>query len=127
MQILKTLFLFLVITVSLPSCYYDVEEELYPVTAGRDTSNVTLSGKVKPIIEGSCYACHSQTSAQTSGGGYNFESYAGLKSMVDNGKLIKAINHLPGASAMPKGSTSKIDACEIKVIEKWVTKGAKND
>ena len=124
---MKTIFFFLLISVSLYSCYYDVEEELYPVTPGCDTSNVTLSGKVRPIIVKSCYACHSEAKAISVGGGYNLESYAGLKSQVDNGKLIKAINHLPGASAMPKGSSSKIDACEIKVIEKWIEKGAKND
>ncbi|MFM9946294.1 MAG: hypothetical protein ACKVQB_13770 [Bacteroidia bacterium] len=124
MKIIKIISLLLIAFMGFQSCYYDVEEELYPTKTGCDTSNVTLLVKVKPILQKSCYTCHAQANFATLGAGINLESYPGIKTQVDNGKLLKSINHAAGASAMPKGSTLKIDACEIKIIEKWVRNGA---
>lgn len=127
MKISKILFPLTLILIALQSCYYDVEEELYPIKGGCDTSNVTLTAKVKPVIQGSCYACHSAANAIGAGAGINLETYANLKAQADNGKLLKSIKHEAGASAMPKGSSSKIDACEILIIEKWIALGAPNN
>lgn len=127
MKISKFLFPLTLILIGLQACYYDVEEELYPSNGGCDTTNIALSSKVKPILQGRCYACHSAANAGAAGGGINIETYANLKAQVDNGKLLKSIKHEAGASAMPKGSSAKIDACEILIIEKWVAKGAPNN
>lgn len=126
MKILSPLFFLFIALISFQSCYYDIEEELYP-KAGCDVTVVTLLARVKPIIQGSCYSCHSTQNCTSSGAGINLEDYAGLRAKVDDGKLLKSINHIAGISPMPKGSTAKIDACEIKIIEKWVADGAKND
>ena len=40
---------------------------------------------------------------------------------------MNSINHVSGTSPMPKGLTSKIDACDIRIIEKWVANGAKDN
>jgi uncharacterized membrane protein len=127
MKISKTISLLMIVFAGLQSCYYDVEEELYPSSGGCDTANITLANKVKPILQGQCYACHSAANAGATGAGINVETYTNLKAQVDNGKLLKSIKHESGASAMPKGSSSKMDACEIMIIEKWVSKGAPNN
>ena len=126
MQNLKPLIILFISLIGFQSCYYDIEEELYP-TGGCDVKTVTLLARVKPILQGRCYSCHSTQNCTSSGAGINLEDYAGLKAKVDDGKLLKSINHVAGISPMPKGSTAKIDACEIKIIEKWVADGAKND
>jgi hypothetical protein len=56
------LFLILVVSVLVISgCYYDVAEELYPSNGTTcDTSSVTYSLTVKPIIDQFCVSCHSQ-------------------------------------------------------------------
>ena len=127
MKITKILFILLLALAGFQACYYDVEERLYPNNGGCDTTNATLSTKVKPKLVGYCYSCHSTANAATSGGGINLEVYTNLKALVDNGKLLNSINHVSGTSPMPKGVTSKIDACDIKIIEKWVANGAKNN
>ena len=127
MRIIQFIFIFCLAVVAISSCYYDVEEELYPVRGGCDTTNVTLSAKVKPILQTYCYACHSNTTAGSQGAGINIETYGSLKAQVDNGKLLKSIKHDPSASAMPKGSSALIPACNITVIEKWIAKGALNN
>ncbi len=63
----------------------------------------------------------------TLGAGINLETYAGLKTQVDNGRLIKSIKHESPASPMPKGSSATIAACEIAQIVSWVNAGAKDN
>lgn len=126
MKSFKKILLGLMLLLGIQSCYYDVEEQLYPST-GCNLSGVTLSGKVKPIIQSRCYSCHSQQNSGAYGGNINVETYANLKAEVDNGKFLKSIKHESGVSPMPKGNTALIDACEIKIIEEWINLGAPND
>ncbi len=127
MKITKILFILFLALAGFQSCYYDVEEKLYPNSGGCDTTNATLLTKVKPKLTGYCYSCHSTANTASSGAGINLEIYSNLKILVDNGKLMNSINHVSGTSPMPKGLTSKIDACDIRIIEKWVANGAKDN
>lgn len=120
--------IFTIFTLSVTSCYYDIEEELYPVNKTNcDTANTKLSSKIKPILNKSCYMCHSAANAINMGAGINLETYTELKKYVDNSKLIMSVKHESGAWAMPKGTTNKIPVCDINLIEYWISKGAKND
>jgi hypothetical protein len=102
------------------SCYYDVEEELYP-TLECSTTGVTYTAVVEPIIRSNCYnSCHS---AAINIGNHTLEGYDKLKVYVDNGKLMGAIKHSPGFSPMPKNAAKLVD-CDIEKIQAWVTAGA---
>jgi hypothetical protein len=107
-------------------CYYDVEEELYPADVACDTSAVTYSGFVVQTLESFCYVCHNQVNGPSIGGGVVLEGYNELKTYVDNGKFIGAINHETGFSEMPRGG-SKLTDCTINKIETWVSNGALNN
>lgn len=104
--------------VTLGACYYDIEEDLYP--NGCDTTNVTFSGGVVPILESTCVTCHNQLSQN---GSVLLEGYENVKIVVDNGKLLGAIMHEPGFSAMPQGGPMLPD-CSIMKIQAWVDAGA---
>lgn len=106
----------------LPGCYYDIEEELYGSSVC-DTSAVTYSLSVKPIIDASCNSCHSTASAQ---GGIILDSHSALKGYADSGQLLGVIRHESGYSPMPKGG-SKLSDCNIVTIEKWVAAGSPNN
>lgn len=127
MKISRILILLSLLLAGLQSCYYDVEERLYPNSGACDTSNVTLLTKVKPVLLVNCYSCHSVSTCVASGASINLETYATLKSQVDNGKLLKSIKHEAGASAMPKNSSTSMDVCSINIITIWITKGALNN
>ena len=107
---------------SVNGCYYDIEEEIYPVT-GCSLDNVTYSGTVLQIIENNCYVCHD---AASNNGNVTLEGYAQLKNYVDNGKLLGAIRHEDGFSNMPQNREKLLD-CEIEKIEVWVADGAPNN
>jgi len=111
----------------LTGCYYDNEETLYPQTGTAcDTTNVTYTATVKPILQSSCLGCHSTAAAPGSGNNIRLENFNDLKTYVTNGKLYGAISHSAGYSPMPKGG-GKPDNCTLQKIKKWIDDGALNN
>lgn len=100
------------------SCYYDKEELLYP-PINCDTVAISYASKVKPILETSCFACHSEAIQQN---GIDLETFDQLKNYALNGSLLGSIKHARGYSAMPQGG-SKLSTCDIAAIESWIKAG----
>jgi hypothetical protein len=71
-------------------------------------------------------ACHSNSTAPSSGGGIKLQDYADVKVNVLNGKLMGSIQHLSGFSSMPKGG-GKLSDCNILILNTWITKGILNN
>ena len=115
----KIVFSLLIALLAFSSCYYDVEEEIYPTTEC-ETTGVTYSAVVLPIIDRNCYACHD---AANNFGGITLEGYDLLKRFVDDGSLLGGIRHESGFSPMPKNRAQLLD-CEIAKIEAWINEGA---
>lgn len=109
----------------LAGCYYDNEEELYPPQPNDcDTTNVTYSGTIFPIINTNCISCHGGSSPQ---GGILLEDYASISAAAaipagQGGSLYGAISHASGNSPMPKNGTQLSD-CKIKQVEVWINAG----
>ncbi len=112
----------LILLLTLGSCYYDVEEEIYPKT-DCNTTNITYSMDIVAVLQSNCYVCHSQAANQ---GGITLEGYNNLKSYVDNGRFLGAIKHDAGYSPMPQGAPQLPD-CQIAQIEQWISDGAPNN
>ena len=107
----------------LQSCYWDNEEDLYPVVADCDTTNVTYSGTVAIILDDNCVSCHNSSFSQ---GGVVVDNYDDLKIVVDNGRFWGAINHEGGFSPMPQ-NLPKLPECELKKIRTWINEGASDN
>ncbi|HJZ39859.1 MAG TPA: hypothetical protein VJ203_05815 [Bacteroidales bacterium] len=115
------LFIFL-----LSTCYYDSEEYLFPRTGNYcDTTNVTFALSVKPILQNSCYACHSN-STSSFGRNIRLEDYNDVIARVSDGHLLGSINHAPGYIPMPRGAP-KLEDCKIIIIQKWIESGFPNN
>lgn len=110
------------------SCYYDVEEELYPNSnaAPCDTTNISYLTDVLPVFQRHCYTCHSTSVYRILGDGINLEGYEKVKVYVDNGILINSINHTGSASPMPKDAAILND-CNRAIINRWVLNNAPNN
>ena len=119
---LYTGIIFLVALLPFTGCYYDKEELLYPDSAC-DTTAVAYSTSVIPILSASCYSCHAGT---VPSGGIRLDNHASVTVYAGNGKLMGAITHSPGYSAMPKNS-GKLSNCKINIIRKWIDDGAPNN
>ena len=67
-----------------------------------------------------CTSCHSGANAQK---GIALDTYAGVKTYLDNGKLLSAVK---GTSIqMPPGYS--ISNCEMRQLELWKANGAKQN
>ena len=97
-KIRPVLLCFLLISM-LASCYYDSEEFLYPqLSTSCDTTQVTYSGSIKPLLNMYCLTCHSQTSAPALGANINLEDFNGLKYEADHGFLMGGLMQKTGYS-----------------------------
>jgi hypothetical protein len=111
--------LFLLLAVS---CYYDSEEALYPsLTSDCDTTNVTYSKTITPIMNNYCTSCHS---GSLPSGGINLTAYQGVQAVAANGQLMKAINGNGVPKMPPSGS---LPSCRISQIEIWINDGMPNN
>jgi hypothetical protein len=113
------------IIIAVSSCFYDNEEALYPsVSTTCDTTNVTYSGKVVPILANYCLSCHSNATAASAGGNVALENFADVSSQAAT--ISAAINHTGPLSPMPKNG-SKLKVCLISTFDIWVRIGKPNN
>ena len=90
-----------------------------------DTSNVTFSGTIAPLITNNCAIpnCHS---GDFPADGYDFTTYEGIKIVVDKSLLYEVISHAAGFPAMPDGK-AQLEQCDIDKVKAWIDAGAPND
>ena len=124
-KIFGLVLLFGCISVFTTGCYYDNEEDLYPVITlpTCDTVNVTYAATVLPLLESECYSCHGNGA---SSGNVSLQGYTNLKTYIDNGLFWGSIAHLEGFSNMPKGG-NKLPDCDLDKIQAWINLGAPNN
>ena len=108
----------------LVSCYYDKEELLFPDNGACDTSGVTYSATVLPLLQSNgCLGCHSGSAPS---GNLSLDGYNNVKTIASNGKLYGVISHSAGFSPMPQGG-NKMNACSINRIKAWIDAGSLNN
>ncbi|HTN18687.1 MAG TPA: hypothetical protein VL092_13440 [Chitinophagaceae bacterium] len=102
------------------ACYKDSKEAMFPTT-GCDTTSITWTKDIQPIVNNSCTAsgCHD---ARSQSGGYALNTYEGVKTIVDNTRFLAVIE----AGTMPK-SSPKLDDCTINKIKRWINTGAEQN
>lgn len=94
-------------------------------TSSCDTTNVTYSGSVKPLLDLKCKGCHG---ASNPGGGIKLTNYDEAKVEALNGDLLGSISHNGINIPMPyPAGSAKMPQCEIDVIRIWVDAGAPNN
>jgi hypothetical protein len=120
----KTVVILSVCLTSLSSCYYDVEDQLYPPVGSCDSSAVTYSGTVAPVLQSNgCTSCHSGGAPS---GNISLASYSDVRIVAQNGRLYGAISHTAGFAPMPQGG-NKMSDCTINKIKAWIDAGAPNN
>ncbi len=87
-----------------------------------DSVQISFSNHINPILDFYCVGCHTSGSAS---GGVNLNTYANVKTYVDNGRLYGSIAQQQGYSAMPVGS--KLSDCQIMAFKQWIDQGALNN
>jgi hypothetical protein len=116
------LFLIIIIVIFLASCYYDNVEALYPSLASTcDTTNVTFSGTIVPILSSNCTSCHSGGAPS---GSITLTSYANVQTIAASGMLMNSLKGT-GVPAMP--FSGSLSACKISQVQIWIKNGMLNN
>ncbi len=124
-NVIRLASLLLLISITLTGCYYDKENELYPSPKTVcDTTHVTYSKSIVPIMVANCNVCHSTALQQ----GYIItDTYNDLSGLASpDGPLYNGINWVGGVSKMPKGG-AKLSDCDVAKINIWIRAGAPNN
>ena len=104
------------------SCYYDNEEALYPTLSNAcDTTIVTYSGTIAPVLSSYCTTCHG---GSVPSGGISLTSYSAVQTMASSGMLIKALTG-NGVPVMPLSGT--LPACRLSQFQIWIRNGILNN
>ncbi len=103
----------------LTSCYKDNEMSLYG-EVDCDTTTVSFSNDIFPIIDMNCTVTGCHTAGGSAPG--TFENYAQVKDKVDDGKFR---NRVLISQDMPPGVP--LTDCQILHITKWLNDGAPNN
>ena len=115
----------LVLVIFFVSCYYDNEEALYPsLSSSCDTSNVTFSGSIAPMLSNNCLSCHSNATAPSFGNNIYLEDYTDLRKNAT--AVAGSIKHTGNYSPMPKNG-GKLKDCLIWQFDIWVRNGMLNN
>lgn len=97
-------------------CYYDVEEELYPVDPNCQTEALSYTGNIKQLVDTRCAisGCHVAGTGRV-----NLTTYAGVKQVADNGLMRQKV--IVEKSMPPSGP---LPSCEMLQIDAWLKAGA---
>ncbi len=88
-------------------------------TTNCDTVNVTFSGQIFPIIQNTCFGCHSGANPS---GGLLLTNHSHVASAAASGRLMGSIRHENGYSPMPQNG-AQLNECVITQFEKWIADG----
>jgi hypothetical protein len=88
-----------------------------------DTTNMSYSTDINPILENNCVSCHNTTQAND---GVILTDYNNVLIQINNGNLVNVIEHNPGYPEMPQG-LPQLSSCTINKIVAWVNRGAPNN
>jgi hypothetical protein len=111
----------IMLTLTISGCYYDNEEDLYLGSNVCDTTNVTYSGSVSPVLAGYCSSCHGGSTPQAN---ISIDNYTSVVANIS--RIRGAINHESGFSPMPQ-SGGKISVCDLTKIDIWINQGMPNN
>ena len=115
--VIKMSLLFTIVTLS--SCYYDNEEELYPDYLNPcDTLPATYTNNVKAIIDANCATSGCHTGVAPTGGLF-LDTYQQVSAIALNGDLSNRV--IVQKNMPPSGPLSN---CDMETLQNWINAGA---
>ena len=104
--------------VLLSSCYYDIEEDLYP--EGCETPQVvSFEANVQPIVDLNCAVSGCHVDGGEAPG--VLSSYQGVKDFVNSGDFEFRVFNSPDDPMPPSG---ELGECDQELILRWINQGA---
>lgn len=126
-SIMKYLYIFLVYALLLISCKHNAGVViLEPPDCNPDTSNVTYTKDIAPLMTTECgtnSSCHRQNNSDSE---ISLVSYDDVTAVAVTGQLLSSVIHDGNAEPMPYGG-AKMSDCKINKIKAWLNQGIKEN
>lgn len=90
-----------------------------------DTTGITYTNFVRPLMVNDCVGCHSARDADFNRH-VDLTTYDGVAAVALDGRLVGCVSQTDYYVHMPEYG-QKIDACELAKLNAWVNRGAPND
>lgn len=87
-----------------------------------DTTVVTYSADIAPLIANRCATCHSGNSPS---GSLRLTQHSDVVAAVQSRNLMNAVKRLPGVAAMPPSGA--LSDCEVATLQIWVENNMPNN
>jgi hypothetical protein len=107
----------------LAGCSKESADRLAGSTSTCDTTDVSYSKQILPILQDNCYSCHQGSAASS---GIDLSNFTILQEHVKNGDLASAVTHTGSVTPMPY-EEPMLPSCEVNTIVAWVNQGALNN
>lgn len=111
---------FILLMVFIASCKHEPSLVYAPVDGSCDTTNVSYSAQVKPILDANCISCHNSSASK------NFDGYGQISAyLAGNASLFISNINYTGPQPMPP--TGRLDTCQVRQCILWVQSGYPNN
>jgi hypothetical protein len=125
---MKKILFFIILITGVSAFMLSCKKSSIDVLAGAaicDTSAVSYTNDVVPILQEYCYGCHG-TNVSAAGGGIILEGYGNLANYANNNQLSGDISAASGYTPMPYGKP-RLPSCQLYKILAWVNQGINNN
>jgi hypothetical protein len=85
-----------------------------------DSTNITFSQGISPIMSAQCVSCHSSSNAS---GGVVLSAHGDVVDAVNNSNLVACIER----TAKPMPPAASLSDCEVYRINQWIANGMPNN
>lgn len=107
----------------LSGCRYDTESDLYGDVVPCDSSLVSYTNDLVPLLEMYCFECHT---GPTPSGDRDFSTYEDLAGVAETNVLLDRISRDENdPEVMP--STGPMTSCEVDRFRSWIEAGYPNN
>jgi hypothetical protein len=111
---------FVFFVISLSSCKHEPSLVYASPDPSCDTTDVSYSAQVKPILDANCIGCHNSSASK------NFDGYAQISAyLAGNASLFISNINYTGPQPMPP--TGRLDTCSVRQCILWVQSGYPNN
>ena len=119
----NTLILFVISVFLFAGCYYDNEADLYQFYQNQcDTTSISYSADIEPIMVTQCVSCHSGTNPD---GNVGLENHSEVQFSAENGSLYGCVTNTNDFNIMPPAGA--LFQCDIDKIDAWIKAGMPNN